>query len=399
MNILLVTPEFAPKVGGIGRSALRLGRSFAIAGHATTILTYDRNPDFLVAPYTKIEYLKETNIVVFRVGPIASKQAGVDISVKATLKRQFIAQSLLSIRNGPLPDIVLSMGLIDAGFVGLCIAQSIECPHVVSVRGADVGTEIFQGEKFSLAQWTIFRSSAVTFVNQHLFDIAQSVFGRLTTYFIIKNGVTDVRTATSGKLEQQRIKVRESLGIPPKSTVLGWTGTFRQKKGIQFLDEAFRGLIDNNRDIYLLIVGGPRNAVERAMCSSLEDSGEAGRRVRCVGLLEEPTEVYPYYAAMDIFVYPSIDDGMSNSVLEAMTFGLPVVTTDIFSDVATNDETALLVPRFNSKALSTAICALLDRPELQISLGNRARELTLKNFTSERERDSYFSLFHKLLRK
>lgn len=399
MRILIVTPEFAPKVGGMGRSAQRLGKAFAAAGHATMILTYDRSHDLLIAPYTKTEYLSEPNVTVLRVGPIAAKQTGVDMSIKATLKRQFVAQSLSSIRNGELPDIVLSLGLIDAGFVGLCIAQSVECPHVVSARGTDVGMEIFQGEKFSLAQWTISRSAAATFVNQHLFDVASAVFGRSKDYHIIKNGVWDVGTVTSEQRKRYRIDVRERLSIPLESSVIGWTGTFRPKKGIQFLDQAFRLLIEKKRDVYLLIVGGPRKEAERALCSSLDDSGEAGRRIRCVGLLEQPADVYPYYAAMDAFMYPSLDDGMSNSILEAMALGLPVVTTEIFADVATNGETALLVPRFDTNALVEAMCQLLDHAALSKSIGDRARKSILKEFTSEKERDSYISLFDSLIRK
>jgi glycosyltransferase involved in cell wall biosynthesis len=397
MRILIATPEFPPKVGGMGRSAFRIGKAFVDAGHATTILTYDRSADTQVTPYTKVEYLDDRDLPVLRVGPIAAKRTGVVPQVKATLKRQFVAESLRTIQEGALPEIVFSLGLIDAGFVGLCIAQTLGCPHVVSARGADVGTEIFQSEKFPLAQWVISRSSAVTFVNRYLFEVAMAVFGRSSNQYIIKNGIADIGGVTAQQRERWRIEIRERLSIPIDAEVIGWTGTFRQKKGIQFLDQAFRILVEEKRNVYLLIVGGPRNEVERALCPSLDDTGAAGKRIRRVGLVEKPTDVYPYYAAMDTFMYPSLDDGMSNSILEAMAFGLPVIATDIFADVATHNETALLVRRFDALALSNAVRRFLDDVTLRKAIGDKAREFILKEFTSDKERDAYLSLFKELV--
>jgi glycosyltransferase involved in cell wall biosynthesis len=397
MRILIATPEFPPKVGGMGRSAYRIGRAFVDAGHATTILTYDRSVDTQVTPYTKIECSNDNDLRVLRVGPIAAKRTGVVPQVKATLKRQFVAQSLRTIQECPLPEIVFSLGLIDAGFVGLCISQTLGCPHVVSARGADVGTEIFQSEKFPLAQWVISRSSAVTFVNKYLFEVATAVFGRSNNQYIIKNGIADIGEITAQQRERWRIEMRDRLSIPLNAEVIGWTGTFRQKKGIQFLDQAFRILVSENRNVYLLIVGGPRNEIERALCPSLDDTGDFGKRIRRVGLVEKPTDVYPYYASMDTFMYPSLDDGMSNSILEAMAFGLPVVATDIFADVATHNETALLVQRFDALALANGARQLLDDYALRKSIGDKARDFILREFTSDKERDAYLVLFNELI--
>ena len=110
MNVLLVTPEFRPKVGGMGRSADRLGAGFAAAGHDTTILTYHRTGDIFTAPYARVDTDCPPGLRVLRVGPIATKYSGAEPETKAFLKRQFVDQSLRAIRTGAPPALVLSFG-------------------------------------------------------------------------------------------------------------------------------------------------------------------------------------------------------------------------------------------------------------------------------------------------
>jgi glycosyltransferase involved in cell wall biosynthesis len=389
MNILLVTPEFAPKIGGMARSADRLGTNFAFAGHATTIVTYDRTDDVLKVPYTHAECAEIPGLSVLRVGPIASRHTGVPNDMKAFLKRQFFEEALRALGDYSPPDVVLSLGLVDAGFLGLCMANALGCPHVVSARGADVGTELFKGDRFALG-------AAVTFVNRYLLDVASSVFGRSSKFQIIRNGVPELGAATEDERTVQGAVVRRSLEIPADAHVVGWTGTFRHKKGLKYLSEAFRALARERPNIYLLVVGGPRREKERSQCTVI-DSEDLGHRTRCVGIIEKSADVYPYYSAMDVFAYPSLDDGLSNAVLEAMALGVPVVASDIFHDVATDRETALLVPRFDAGALARAITAILDEPELGQRISAQARALVLDAFSVSREIEAYLSLFHQIV--
>lgn len=397
MNILLVTPEFAPKIGGIGRSAQRLAREFAEAGHPTTVLTFDRTGDLTQPPYTRKADLHPPNGSLLRVGPIAPKHSGLTPEIKATLKRQFIVEALHVLSNSPTPEIVLSLGLIDAGFVGLCIATGLRVPHVVSARGADVGTELFQIEKLRTAEWVIGRSAATTFVNKYLHDLAAIVFGPSSRHMVISNAVYDPGAAATTDRQLLRAATRETLGIPHDAKVIGWVGTFRPKKGMPYLDTAFRRLAESDDNVHLLIVGGPRTVEERGQCPILDEAGPLRERVHCVGMLYETEELYAHYAVMDVFAYPSIDDGLSNAVLEAMVFGLPVVLTDIFADVAAHGRTALIIPRFDSFALADAIKSVLDDPQLANTLATHARHSALQEFAPVRERDSYLALFHHLL--
>ena len=95
----------------------------------------------------------------------------------------------------------------------------------------------------------------------------------------------------------------------------------------------------------------------------------AGHRADAAGL----------YAAMDLYVQPSLWEGLSYSVLEAMGRGLPVVATDISgnTDVVKDGATGLVVPPGDAQAIAEAVRLLLDDVERRRELGQAARELVL----------------------
>src|ERR1700754_1761520 len=129
MHILLNTPEFPPQTGGIGNSAHRLARAFASAGHAVTVLTHASATDLRAAPSIQSSELEGLAVQVLRIGPIAAEG---DSEATAFLWRQFIVVAVERLKSAAVPDVVLSLGLIEAGFAGLCISQALSRPHVVS---------------------------------------------------------------------------------------------------------------------------------------------------------------------------------------------------------------------------------------------------------------------------
>ncbi len=398
MRIVLVTPEYAPKIGGVGRSAARLSGNLTRAGHPTIVVTYHRMEQLTQPPAVMEEGGNGSGVKVVRIGPIASGVASAGPETRAFLKRQFVDTSLGYLRSQGDWDIVLSLGLVDAGFPGLAIAHGLGVPHVVSGRGADVGTELFLGPTFSLAQWVVERSASVTFVNEYLREIARWVFGADSRFLVIRNAVGEVPLHDALRRKALRREVRDQLGIPENAAVVGWTGTFRPKKGLQYLSDAFQSLARERDDVYLLVVGGPRSLSDRSLCPVL-DHPEYQRKTRTVGLLEMNSDVYDFYHAMDVFAYPSLDDGMANAVLEALASTTPVVATDVFSDILLHGETALIVPRYDSMALAAAIGSLLDDRERAQRLVERAERHLRSACAPERETDAYLSLFSRVLER
>lgn len=120
---------------------------------------------------------------------------------------------------------------------------------------------------------------------------------------VIYNGVAPIRTTAEMRAEKRR-----SLGISDEQQVVLFAGTGWQRKGLQFAIEAIK-----QTDAQLIVAG--RGNEKKFPRSS---------QVRFVGPIEE---LSPFYAAADLFLLPTIYDPFSNACLEAMSAGLPVVTT------------------------------------------------------------------------
>lgn len=178
----------------------------------------------------------------------------------------------------------------------------------------------------------------------------------------------------------------------PKPYVL-FVGKLRYYKGLQYLIEAIKDL-----DINLLIIGSgkeeynlKRMVLERGLLEKVVFLGE---------ILDE--ELFRYYANATAFVLPSIyrSEAFGIVILEAMASGIPVITTSIGTAtdwINVHQETGLVVPPGDVKALREAISHIVNHPELREEMGRRARERVKNFFTKKRMLESIKNLYNELL--
>ncbi|HEX6207418.1 MAG TPA: glycosyltransferase family 4 protein [Actinomycetota bacterium] len=174
---------------------------------------------------------------------------------------------------------------------------------------------------------------------------------------------------------ERKERARRALALEPRDQVLLSVARQEFQKGQGTLVSAMSRL---PATAVLLIAGRDGNATAtlRAAASSLGD------RVRFLGHRSDVPELL---AAADVFVFPSIYEGLGGAVIEAMALGLPVVASDLpaLHEVVEPGRSAVLVPAGNADRLAEAVGGLLrDRPELG-RLGRRGRELFLEKFTIE----------------
>jgi len=154
---------------------------------------------------------------------------------------------------------------------------------------------------------------------------------------------------------RDRAEARRRLGLPPSRPILAFVGHLNERKGPLRVLEAIRG----RPEIGAVFLGrGPQRP--------------AGAQVLYAGAV--PPEDVPFWlSAADLFVLPTLDEGCSNALLEALACGLPIVTSDRpFNRAVVDESMALLVEPTAPAALSAAIAALVDRPELRAALGKAA---------------------------
>jgi glycosyltransferase involved in cell wall biosynthesis len=100
-------------------------------------------------------------------------------------------------------------------------------------------------------------------------------------------------------------------------------------------------------------------------------------------------------SAMDIFVIPSISEGLPTSLLEAMASGKACVVTDIGLPVR-DKETGLIVPPKNPEKLAQALKILIQNPKLREQLGHRAQKFARENYTLEKVAKRHMEVFNSL---
>lgn len=168
-----------------------------------------------------------------------------------------------------------------------------------------------------------------------------------------------------------RAQLRTELGL--RGTVFVYVGRLWWGKGLTYLLEAFEAVQARSSDeISLLLVGdGPDEAKLR------QRSAERGlRNVVFAGFKQKP-ELPRYYAASDVFVFPTLGDPYGLVVDEAMACGLPVISTSAAGEIRDRIEEGVngyIVPPDDSLALAARMEELAQSPELRLRMGRLSAE-------------------------
>jgi sugar transferase (PEP-CTERM/EpsH1 system associated) len=206
----------------------------------------------------------------------------------------------------------------------------------------------------------------------------------------IPNGVdtTAFSEPTYDSVTGQRSR-RLGLGLQPQSIVVGTVGRLDPVKDHLTLLEAFARLSDPVRNLELVIAGeGPLRVTLERRIEKLELTGR-------VHLLGHRNDVPAVLREIDLFVLPSLAEGMSNTVLEAMATGLPVVATRTGGtpELVVHGVTGTLVPVGDAAALAAALEVYRREPHLRELHGKAGRQRAVEDFSVDRMVCAYRNLY------
>jgi len=167
--------------------------------------------------------------------------------------------------------------------------------------------------------------------------------------------------------------VRNGVFIPKLASAEDRIKAF---KGQHLLVEAVKMISQQHSEVRLLLVGG---GPEKDKIHDLVR--QSGLKEKAL-VLGERTDVPEILTASDLFVLPSFWEGISIALLEAMSYGLPVVVTDVPGnrEVLGSNENGILIPPRDSLALKEAIVSLLEGAELRAELGQKSRARVERHF-------------------
>ncbi|MEV0346410.1 glycosyltransferase [Nonomuraea sp. NPDC050680] len=162
------------------------------------------------------------------------------------------------------------------------------------------------------------------------------------------------------------------------------------QKGHDILIEAASRLVQRGRPCTFLLAGEGR---ERHRLEELV----RGSRVD-VRFLGDRTDVTALLAKADVVVLPSLWEGLSNAVMEAMAAGRPIVATSVGGTPELLDGRGILVPASDARALADGIVRVLDDPDLAASLGREARAWAREHLDVDVLVDQHINLYQRLAR-
>ncbi len=208
----------------------------------------------------------------------------------------------------------------------------------------------------------------------------------------IYNGVAPMAPWTPEEVD--RFRVRE--GIPLRAPVAVCVSNFYPYKGHADLVEAIARVVGSFPEAVFLLVGRDSGTLESTQ-ARIRQLG-IGHAVRFPG---NRTDVPDLLRASDLFVHPSLEEGFSNAILEAMAAGLPVVACDVGGnpEAVVDGGTGVLVPARDPVRLAEGISGLLSDPAKRTAMGAAGRERAAGRFSIDRMVAGMEALYRSLAEK
>lgn len=207
---------------------------------------------------------------------------------------------------------------------------------------------------------------------------------------LIYNGI-DLEGCSKTLTEEEKKLLKENLGLG-KGPVVGSIGRLSPVKGYKYLLFAIKDLKSIIPDVRLLMIGeGPSGNELRDLSKKL-NLGDA------VNFVKATLDVRRFLALMDIFVLPSMQEGLGLSLIEAMANGKVCIATSIggISSVIEDGKNGLLVQPGDSHSLTEAMRRLLSDKELFSRLGSAARDSVKERFSLDRMAEETIAFYRNI---
>jgi len=326
----------------------------------------------------------------------AVRNGGQRVFVAGDIKAnfQFLILRLIRIFRAYKPHVVHSRnwGAIEA----IPAARLAGVPVVVhSEHGYEVQTITGLPRRQRLLRRALYPfADAVFTVTEELRQYhARQAWVDPSTLGVICNGV-DTRRFSPGP--ETRASIRATLGIPDHKLLIGSVGRMVAIKDYSTLFRAADRLCQRGIDLHVIMVGcGPELGRYHEEVSQMP--ALAGRVTFC----GDRDDVSDLLKAMDVFVLTSLSEGMSNTLLEAMSTGLPVIATRVGGNPALipNERYGLMFNPGATEELCDHLAELAAGPAWRQELGQAARQRALARFDLKRMLNSYRDLYVALGRK
>lgn len=190
-----------------------------------------------------------------------------------------------------------------------------------------------------------------------------------------------------------KILAREKLSLPvDKKLILfgGMNASSDRRKGFQYLVPALNGLKKKLYKTTELVIFGSSEPAHKP---------DFGLKANYVGTMLDDLSLALLYSAADIFIAPSVQDNLPNTVMESLACGTPVVAFDVggMPDMVEHTKNGYLAKPFDTEDLAKGIEWILEDSERNEKLSEAAREKAVREYSLETQANCYLKLYEELL--
>jgi glycosyltransferase involved in cell wall biosynthesis len=187
---------------------------------------------------------------------------------------------------------------------------------------------------------------------------------------------------------------KRDLGLPTNKFIIGSIGRLTKQKGYSYLLQSVKITSQTSTNFHCLIIG---DGEERTALDNEINNLKISEFVTFLGPRQDIPELYPL---MDLFVSPSLWEGLPTVILESMAAGIPILATDIpgTRELITHKQNGWLVPAKSPKLMSQAILSLINNPRLRRNLVQSANK-KIPAFSITTVAQEYLSLYERVRSK
>jgi glycosyltransferase involved in cell wall biosynthesis len=227
-------------------------------------------------------------------------------------------------------------------------------------------------------------------VGQALVDVIGPIGHKVE---VIPNGVDIEQYDVDTQASDIRSSIRTDLGLDTSARLIAMIGTLKEVKGHRYMIEAMSVLAPRYPDLHLLLAG------DGALRAQLEaQTADAGLDDR-IHFLGSRSDVPGLLAASDLFVLPSLWEGLSMALLEAMATGLPILASKVSGTVQAivPGEHGLLIPPGDTQAIVDGLVELLSDPDRARAMGQAAKRRVQAEFSAQKQADEHLNLYSRTI--
>lgn len=359
-----------PEFGGPHNQSLRLTNPLASAGvESISVLPPGPGADRLQADGASVRTMP-----LGRIRAIRDVRVQVETTARFPLDLVQLVRAFRSLK----PDVVQINGLINPH--GAIAARALGIPVVWQLLDTRPPLKVRQAAMLPVrALADVVMSTGVAVARMH--PGAMEFGERLVPFF------PPVDMELFSPLE--RGTLREELGVPNGTPIVGVVANVNPQKGHEYLIDAFAMVRERQPDATLVIAGHWYDThagyFEQLKAQAARHNLIVGKDVYFLGSRSDVPSLLPDF---DVFALASVpnSEGAPTAIIEAMSSGVPVVATDVAAipEVVVEGETGFLVPSLDSASLAARITQLLDDEGLRRRMAEASRARVLEEFSLER---------------